>query len=102
MKRPVKWARSAVDDLKNQVAYIAAEDPAAARRVAARIRVAGAGLGELASGRPGRVSGTYERSISGIPYVIAYALRPSTEGETIIILRVIHTARDWPPEHWPE
>ena len=40
MKRPVEWSRDALDDIKNQMAYIAAENPTAARRVADQIRAA--------------------------------------------------------------
>ena len=42
MRRPVEWSRDALDDLKTQIAYIAAENPAAAQRVADRLRAAGA------------------------------------------------------------
>jgi len=99
--RPVQWSREALDDLKTQIAYIAVDDPGAARRVADRIRETGAALGERATGRPGRVSGTYEKSISRLPYVIAYTITTRASRETISILRVIHTARDWPRERWP-
>jgi plasmid stabilization system protein ParE len=36
--RPVQWSRHALDDLKRQIAYIAADNPGAARRIADRIR----------------------------------------------------------------
>ena len=91
MKRQVVWSRIALDDLKAQIAYIAAENPAAAQRVS-----------DLPTGRPGRVTGTYEKSVSRLPYVIAYAISSSPVGEVIAIIRVIHTARDWPAEQWPE
>ena len=74
MTRPVQWSRDALDDLKAQVAYITAEDPEAAQRVADRIRATCDALGEMATGRPGRVSGTYEKSVTRLPYIIAYGL----------------------------
>jgi toxin ParE1/3/4 len=41
--------------------------------------------------------------VRGIPYIIAYALGEEPQGqETITVLRVIHGARDWPEESWPE
>lgn len=40
--------------------------------------------------------------MSGLPYIIAYALLPIGETGTIAILHVIHTAWEWPPEEWPE
>jgi toxin ParE1/3/4 len=37
-----------------------------------------------------------------LPYIIAYALAPFARRETVNILRVIHTSRDWPAEEWPQ
>lgn len=102
MTRTVQWTRDALDDLKGQIAYIAGDNPDAARRVAARIRVAGEALGDMATGRPGRVTGTYEKSVVHLPYIIAYSLTVQGGREVVSILRVIHTARDWPAEGWPE
>ncbi len=102
MIRAVQWSRAALDDLKAQIIYIAADNPEAARRVAERIRTTGAALGRVPTGRPGRVAGTYEKSIPGLPYVIAYAITMRGDREFVSILRVIHTARLWPPEEWPE
>ena len=101
MTRPVQWSRAALDDLKAQVAYIAAENPGAAQRVADRIRATCKALGEMATGRPGRVSGTYEKSVTRLPYIVAYSLTRKGGREVVSILRVIHTARDWPDEEWP-
>jgi len=101
VKRPVAWARAALDDIKEQIAFIAQDNPAAARRVADRIRDTGAALGDMATGRPGRVTGSYEKSVSRLPYIIAYELRPVAGRESVVILRVIHTSRDWADEDWP-
>lgn len=100
--RPVQWSRTALDELKQQIAYIAADNPLAARRVFDSIRNAAATLGEAASGRPGRVAGTYEKTIPRLPYIIAYEITRSPVSEYISILRVIHTARDWPEDRWPD
>ena len=97
MTRRVVWSRDALDDLKAQLAYIAADNPDAARRVADALRDAAAALGQLPTGRPGRVAGVYEKSVGKMPYVIAYAMGD----ETLAILRVIHTARDWVKGAWP-
>ena len=43
-------------------------------------------------GRPGRVEGTRELVITGLPYIVPYLV----EGEQVIILRVLHAARKWP------
>lgn len=99
MKRRVEWANDALADLLDQVMHIAADDPDAAKRVARRIRETGTALGEFATGHPGRVSGTYEKAVARLPYIIAYAL---TDGDRAVsILRVIHSARDWRAEDWP-
>jgi plasmid stabilization system protein ParE len=90
-----------LDDLKEQVAFIAQDNPAAARRVADRIRDTGKSLGDMATGRPGRVAGSYEKPVARLPYIIAYALTLRGGREVVAILRVIHTARDWPEENWP-
>lgn len=95
------WARAALDDIKEQIAFIAQDNPAAARRVADRLRDVGAALGDMATGRPGRVTGCYEKSVSRLPYIIAYELRPIAGRESVVILRVIHTSRDWSDEDWP-
>jgi toxin ParE1/3/4 len=99
--RPVQWSRDALDDLKAQIGWIAVESPAAAQRVADRIRATCEALGEMATGRPGRVAGTYETSVTRLPYVVAYALTEKGGREVVAILRVIHTARDWPDGEWP-
>lgn len=100
MTRRVQWSNDALDDLMEQIAHIAAENPGAAERVARRIREVGTELGTYATGHPGRVSGTYEKSVRGLPYVIAYAV--TDEDRAVSILRVIHAARDWRGEEWPE
>ena len=100
MKRRVEWSQDALDDLRNQVAYIFADNPDAAQRVATRIRAAGTALGDFATGHPGRFSGTYEKSVAGLPFIIAYAL---ADGDRAVsILRVIHTARNWQAEDCPD
>jgi plasmid stabilization system protein ParE len=98
MSRRIEWSASALDDLDQTIAYIARDDPAAARKVVADISRAAVALGIRPTGRPGRVSGSYEKSVTGLPYVIAYAL---PDDARIVVLRVIHTARDWPRDGWP-
>lgn len=100
MTRRVQWSDDALNDLLGQIAHIAADNPDAAERVARRIRETGAALGDYATGYPGRVNGTYEKSIPRLPYIIAFAL--TDEDRAVSILRVIHTARDWQSGAWPE
>lgn len=101
MTRPVLWSRDALDDLKKQLAYIAADDPVAAARVVDRSRKAAAELEDFATGRPGRLAGTYEKFVTGLSYIIAYEIVPHGTGDVVAILRVIHIAREWPEETRP-
>ncbi len=102
MKRSVRWSTDALTDLAYQVSYIAAENPSAARRVADTIDKTALALGEMPIGRPGRVTGTYEKLVTGLPYILAYAITQAGNEETVAIVRVIHTARDWAAEKWPD
>jgi plasmid stabilization system protein ParE len=101
MKRRLVWSRSGLDDLKRTLSSIAKNDEKAARKVRMAIDRSARLLADHPTGRRGRVSGTYEKSVLGLPYVIAYALTADRGGETLAILRVIHTRRDWKPGQWP-
>jgi plasmid stabilization system protein ParE len=98
--RRVVWSQAARADIRTQITHIADDDPQAARRVAIVLEEAGNALGAFATGRPGRVAGMYEKSVRRLPYIIAYALTDTDQ--TVSILRVIHTARNWPEGGWPE
>jgi toxin ParE1/3/4 len=99
----VVWSAAALDDFDRSIAFIAAKNPDAAARVADRIDRAARALGKLPTGRQGRVAGTYEKLVTGLPFVLAYALAPTSGGDdALVILRVIHGARDWPPGRWPQ
>lgn len=102
MSRPVRWSNDALADLAEQVAYIATDNPSAARRVADALDKTALALGDMPIGRPGRVTGTYEKSVTGLPYVVAYAITQTGGAEKIAIVRVIHTSRDWSAEKWPD
>ena len=82
--------------------YIVERNAAAACKVLAKIGKTGDQLGVGAIGRSWRVTGTYEKSATGRPYIIAYTLAPLPDGGACVaILHVIHTARDWPRGQWP-
>ncbi len=101
--RDVVWSESALHDTNEIVAYIASDNPAAAAKVLDWLELTAQRLGRLAVGRSGRVEGTYEKSVVGMPYIIAYAIRPLTSArEQVVILRVIHAARNWPKGRWPK
>ncbi len=64
------------------------------------LQKAGNALGDFATGHPGRTAGTYEKSVRSLPYIVAYAL--TDRDMAVTILRIIHTARDWQEENWPD
>ena len=87
------WRRVALRDLASIHDYIAQDNPAAATRVRATIRYAVAALSEHPYlGRAGRVEGTGELIIGSFPYIVAYRVAE----ETVRVLAVIHTSRQWP------
>jgi plasmid stabilization system protein ParE len=89
----VRWTRKALDNLDNAVEMIAADKPTAALNVAEKICNAAQMLGEQPGmGRPGRVPGTRELVIQGLPYILPYI----EQDGVIFILRVMHAAMKWP------
>ena len=89
----IKWHRKARQDLRHLRAYIAEDNPQAAASVARSILQAVERLPENpAIGRPGRVMGTRELVVAGTPYLVPYRVM----GDVIVILRVLHGARQWP------
>lgn len=66
--RPVFWSIEAQRDNLEILRHIAEDNPFAAERVVDVIEETGSKLGEMATGRPGRVSGTYEKSLARLPY----------------------------------
>ena len=102
MIRKVRWSQDALNDLKSVLSYIDFENPVAARRVALTLDETANALGKFLTGRPGRHLGTYEKSVQNLPYVIAYEIWTLGTEETVMIIRVIHSARNWPKGAWPE
>lgn len=89
----VEWLRTAVSNLDQEAAYIAADDPSAARLIVKRVLDAVAQLEEQPDlGRPGRVPGTRELVVLKTRYLVPYRVR----GGTVQVLRVFHTSRRLP------
>ena len=89
----IVWTEPAVYDLAAARDYIARENPRAADRQVERVLAAVAGLLQFPEiGRPGRRTGTRELVINRTPYIAAYRLH----GDTIEILRVMHSRQRWP------
>lgn len=92
----VRWLRTALRNLDEEASYIAADDPAAARLVVARVLEAVAQLADQPGlGRPGRVPSTRELVIARTRYIVPYRVKR----DTVEILRVFHTSRRL-PKRW--
>ena len=91
----ILWLDRAEDDLVAIVEYLIERDPAAAVRVYEAIRQQVELLAtQPAIGRVGRVKDTRELVIARIPYLVAYTV--DRRIDAVIILRVLHSARQWP------
>jgi toxin ParE1/3/4 len=92
----VRWLRTALRNLDEEAAYIAADDPQAAQLVVERVLNAVEMLAaHPALGRPGRVPGTRELVVANTRYLVPYRVR----GQVVEVLRVFHTSRR-PPQRW--
>jgi toxin ParE1/3/4 len=92
----VKWLRPALRNLDAEAAFIAEDDPAAARLVVQRVLNAVAMLAAQPDiGRPGRVPHTRELVVLNTRYIVPYRVR----GDTVEVLRVFHTSRRL-PQKW--
>ena len=92
----IAWSPEAIEDLASLRAYIAEDNPAAARQVVLHIiqNVEQLLPDNPNIGRSGRVPGTREFVIPRTPYIVPYRFQRNT----IQILRVYHAARRWPDE----
>ena len=89
----VRWLSKALNNLDQEAAYIATDDPEAARLVVARVLDAVGMLEQQPGlGRPGRVPGTRELVVLDTRYIVPYRVR----GQSVEILRVFHTSRRLP------
>ena len=89
----VEWLPIAERDRADQLAYVMARNPVAAIRLGDAIFNAAALLSDFPRiGRTGRVSGTRELLVGGTPYILIYR----HEDEMVVILRLLHSARQWP------
>ena len=89
----IHWSPEACSDLDRICDYLLAERPSIALPTLDRIEArVGALRDHPGLGRPGRVAGTRELVVSGLPYVIPYRVKSGR----IEIVRVLHAARLWP------
>jgi len=87
------WSRHAEHDADAIEDYIAQDKPTTAIEVRDQLELQIKRLKDFPEmGRKGRVRGTREVVIAGLPYVVIYRLR----GKTIEIARILHGAQQWP------
>jgi toxin ParE1/3/4 len=88
------WTKSARADRREVFEYIQADSPRAAAKMDLIFTEKAAILTKFPEiGRLGRVSGTREL-LAHRHYFLIYRIR----GNTVQILRLLHTSRQWPPE----
>lgn len=87
------WTRLAQDDRRAIRDYIAGDNPSAALAMDELLAEKAACLATLPEmGKPGRVPSTRELVIHR-SYILIYAIKT----DQVQVLRVLHTARQWPP-----
>lgn len=90
----VSFTPQARGDLQGIRDWIAQDDDRAADRVTSRILQTAMMLGQFPKlGRMGKIGGTREFSVTGLPYVIVYAIAD----DAVDVLTVMHTRRRYPP-----
>jgi addiction module RelE/StbE family toxin len=91
----VRWTTCAAQDLEEIALYILRDNESAAREVAKTLFDAANSLDLLPSrGREGRIPGTRELVVPGLPYIVVYQVTKTA----IQILHIYHGARNWPRE----
>lgn len=91
----IDWLSEAGQDLIEIRRFIAADHPETAAQVAKRILDTVAYLRDHPEiGRVGRLPGTRELVIPGLPYIVPYRVK----GPAIVILGVLHAAQQWPED----
>jgi len=89
-----KYAKQAIQDLRQAYDYIAEDSPQSAKRV---IELIEKGIDTLCTypnlGRPGRLEGTRELVIARTQFIVVYLQHKSA----LWILSVLHTSKKYPP-----
>lgn len=88
----VVWTPEALQDRFDVWDYIGADNPRAAARMDGLLSDAAARLGDHPKlGKPGKIQGTRELVVHE-----SYRLVYEINGETVWVLTLVHTARQWP------
>ncbi|MQU73597.1 type II toxin-antitoxin system mRNA interferase toxin, RelE/StbE family [Sinorhizobium medicae] len=87
----IEWGENALEDVNEMVNFISEFNPPAARKLVDQIEESVDRLPNFPfSYRAGRVAGTREMPVGS--YVVIYTVSESE----ILVLRVLHSARQWP------
>ena len=90
----LRYAAQAREHIAAIYRYIRDRNPVAATQVVARIRQAAERLAEFPRmGHAGRVAGTHEWVVRGLPYIIVYQTGEADSAE-VLILGVFHATQD--------
>jgi toxin ParE1/3/4 len=90
----LRFTAEAREHIAGIYSYIGDRSAAAATQVIVRIRLAAERLTEFPKmGRAGRVAGTHEWVVRGLPYIIVYEIG-TTDPNEVVILGVFHAAQD--------
>jgi toxin ParE1/3/4 len=92
----VRWTTLASDDLSRITRRIRQDSPAAAWKVAKTLYDSGVSLQTMPDrGRSGRIAGTREFVLA--PFILApFILVYRVKADAVEILRIYHSAQDWP------
>ena len=91
--KALEWREAARADLLAIVDYISDDNPDAAQRLKDEIEAKASKLPDRPKlYRPGRIAGTREMVVRP-NYIVVYA----ENDRTVVILRVLHAAQQWPP-----
>jgi plasmid stabilization system protein ParE len=89
----VRWLRSGLRSIEIAEAYIAADNPQAAARLVDTVRSRAQLLADNPKiGRVGRIRGTREMILGGMPFLIVYRLT----SDEVQVLRRLHTSQEFP------
>lgn len=91
----VRWTSPAAQDMEEIVLYIQRDSAESAKTVAKTLFDAANSLEFMPSrGRAGRIMGTRELVIPGLPFIIVYEVMDTA----VHIHHIYHAARNWPGE----
>jgi len=89
----IEWSAWAVEDRDEVFRHIEADSPKTAASVDSRIESQVELLGRFPElGRPGRIENTRELVVPRTPFILAYRV----EENSVLILRILRGAREWP------